>query len=97
MFNVAVLVKVRSDGKLMPPDWPLTPPEVTARLRDLEHHLHCAGGLSIRQTQAAMLDRGIRRSIGMIHRDLHQFECPVCSDAPKPPDPAQRARVIPWR
>jgi hypothetical protein len=90
-----VLVEVRRDGKLYPPHR-RTAAEV-AQLRALEHRLHCRMGLSIRKIQRAMAAEGIRRSTGMIHRDLHQYECPVCSSAPKPPDPAQKARTYAWR
>jgi hypothetical protein len=96
VFTMGTLVEVRADGKLYPPSR-RSPAEV-AQVRDLEHHLHCAGGLSIRATQAAMLDKhGIRRSVGMICRDLNQFECSHCSTAPKPRDPAQRPRAFAWR
>ena len=97
MSDMATLVKVRKDGRLMPPDWPKTPPEITARLRATEHHLHCRLGLSIRAVQREMLTEDIRRSRGMIHYDLTKYECPLCSTAPKPPDPAQRVQVHQWR
>lgn len=97
---MGTLVEVRRDGKLYPPRQ-RSAAEV-ARLRDTEHHLHCRLGLSIRAIQKALLTEDIRRSIGMIHRDLHQFECPLCSTAPRPavmpsPDPRQKAQVFAWR
>lgn len=100
---MSTLVRVTSDGRLYPPSWPHMPPEERQRLADLAHHLHCAGGLSVRATQAAMAERGIRRSTGMIHKDLTRFECSKC--APKPPappaplDPVRRAKanVFEWR
>jgi hypothetical protein len=97
MFTMAVLVEIRADGKLYPPKR-RTAAEV-ARLRDLEHLLRCYRGLSMRAVQAAMAKEGIRRSIGMIHRDLQQYECPRCGPPPPlvPTDPRMRARPVPWR
>lgn len=101
LFNVATLVRVTSNGKPQPPTWPKTPPEVSQRLRDLEHDLRCRQHLSFRQVQAAMLERyGERRSLGQLHLDLTRFECDRCSTAPRPappPDPAQRPRTYSWR
>ena len=95
MFTMGTLVEVRRDGKLYPPVR-RSAAEVAA-IRALEHGLHCRQGLSIRAVQAALLDQhDIRRSIGMIHRDL-TWECPYCSTAPRPPDPAQRVQVHAWR
>ena len=94
---MTALVKVTSDGRLYPPSWPHMPPAERQRLRALAHDLHCRQGLSIRATQRAMLERfGERRSVGQIHKDL-TWECPYCSTAPRPPDPAQRVQVHAWR
>jgi len=93
-----IVVVMRADHKLYPPV-ARSAAEI-ARLRDLEHHLRCARGLSIRAVQTAMLDQGIKRSIGMIWRDLNQYECPRCSTAPRPappPDPRMKARPVAWR
>jgi hypothetical protein len=83
-----IVVVMRADGKFYP--LAVRSAAEVARLRDLEHQLHCGGGLSIRATQAAMLDRGVRRSIGMIHRDLRQYECPRCAAMPAQPPPPEQ-------
>jgi hypothetical protein len=47
------------------------------------HHLHCRDGLSIRAAQRVMLGRyGIRRSTGILCRDLANYECPACAGPP---------------
>ena len=88
---MSTLVRVTSDGRLYPPSWPHMPPEERQRLADLAHHLHCAGGLSVRQTQAAMAARGVRRSTGMIHKDLTRFECSQLFDHASTSSPARPA------
>jgi hypothetical protein len=95
-MNRPIIVTRRVDGRLYPPQWPHTPPEVTERLRGLEHHLRCVEHLTFKQVQAAMLERfGERRSIGQIHKDVTRYECPSCAVRPDPP-PA-RPEVHPWR
>ncbi len=97
------LVVLGRDGKAYPPDLPR--PEAERRaICALIHSLHCVQGLSIRQTQAALLERyQVRRSRGQVHKYL-AWQCPKC--APQPPEPqptpedrARRARanVHPWR
>lgn len=59
---------------------PLTSQERSAAIR-LAHRLVCQEGLSIRQTRRVMLARhGVRRSVGIIARDLAGYECPNCAD-----------------
>jgi hypothetical protein len=94
LSTMGTLVEVRRDGKLYPPVM-RSAAEVT-QLRELEHMLHCQLGLSIRATQAVMLGKyGIRRSRGMIHRDLQRFQCPRCT--PEPVPPRVKPQVMPWR
>ncbi len=79
----AVVIEVRRgrDGKLYPPRMPL-PRAERNRLRWLAHNLVHRDGLSIWQAQRVMREsHGARRSLGQIHADLHNFECPHC-----PPD-----------
>jgi hypothetical protein len=99
MVHVSALVVLGRDGKLYPPDLPRPAAERRA-ICALIHSLHCREGLSIRRTQAALLERyQIRRSRGQVHKYL-AWECPYCSTAPRPPqpkDPAQKARVFQWR
>lgn len=86
--NVPVVVDVRimgRDGHLYPPRMPLPLPE-RQRLRAAEHDLHCRQGLAVRKVQAQLLAQGTRRSIGQVHNDLTQFECPLCANRP-PPEP----------
>ena len=45
------------------------------------HELVHRDGLSIKAAQRAMAERyGLRRSVGIIARDLMDFECPDCTD-----------------
>lgn len=65
------------DGKLYRAK-PLTRQERGDAVR-LAHRLCHRDGLSIRQAQRVMLARyGVRRSVGIISRDLDVFECPDC-------------------
>ncbi len=94
-----IVVERHGDGKLYPERWWDLPAETVERLRGLEHHLRCTEGLPYRQVQQALLDRyGERRSLGVIFKDIRRYECSRCApQPPRPPDPASRARVIPWR
>ena len=98
--HVSTLVVLGRDQKIYPAGLPL-PAAERQRLRDLIHDLHCRQGLSVRATQAALLiEHGIRRSRGQVHKYLTLFECPRCSTTPRPsppPDPRMRARPVPWR
>jgi hypothetical protein len=81
-----IVVEVRRgrDSKLYPAGGDL-PPAARNRARWLIHNLHCRDGLSIRAAQAAMLSQhGIRRSLGILARDLQRFECPSCAGEPPP-------------
>jgi len=52
------------------------------RARHLAHRLVHEHGLSLRRARQVMAeDYGIRRSVGIIHRDLADFLCPACADA----------------
>lgn len=66
------------DGKSYPAS-PLTR-EQRNRARRTAHALVCRDGLSIRAAQARMAEAGVRRSIGIIARDLADYECPACAD-----------------
>lgn len=50
------------------------------RARWMAHRLVHRDGLSIRAAQARMAEAGLRRSVGIIARDLADFECPHCPD-----------------
>jgi len=78
--NGAVVVEVirGRDGKLYPVGGHM-PRAQRNRARWLAHRLRCQDGLSVRQVQAAMEQQGVRRSIGIIARDLRLFECPACA------------------
>jgi hypothetical protein len=81
--NTTVLeVARRADGKLYPPR-PLTRAERN-RARWLAHNLVHRDGLSIRAAQRAMAAQGVRRSVGIIARDLADYECPACRGGPPP-------------
>jgi hypothetical protein len=77
MNTVVIEVAVRRDGRRYPPR-PLTRAERN-KIRWLEHDLCHRDGLSIRAAQQAMAERGIRRSVGAIHRDLVAYECGICA------------------
>ena len=51
------------------------------RARWLAHQLVHDRGLSIRRAQKVMAETyGIRRSVGIIAKDLADFECPACAE-----------------
>ena len=63
------------DRKLYPAGGPRPAAEVE-RLRSLTHSLACGQGLSERAAQRALLEEhGVRRSTGIIHRDLAEYDC----------------------
>jgi hypothetical protein len=72
---------VRADGKTYPAGGVLPPRERNAA-RWLIHNLHCRDGLSVRAAQRVMAEQGVRRSLGILHRDLANYECPSCRDQP---------------
>jgi hypothetical protein len=66
------------DGKLYPAA-PLTR-EQRARAVRLTHQLVHVDGYSIRSAQWVMSEcHGLRRSVGVIARDLADFTCPHCA------------------
>jgi hypothetical protein len=74
-----ITVKLGHDGRryLHPP---LTESE-RQRARRLEHALIHRDRLSIREAQRVLLESyGLRRSIGVIFRDLADWSCPSCPD-----------------
>jgi hypothetical protein len=77
--NVLVIETTRGrDGKRYPVGGDL-PPDQRNRARWLAHNLVHRDGMSIRAAQRVMLEQyGVRRSIGMIHRDLTSYACRVC-------------------
>jgi hypothetical protein len=83
LVNVIVVeVKAGRDGKLYPAGGDL-PAAARNQARWLIHNLHCRDGLPIRQAQRVMLaEHGLRRSLGILHRDLANYECPACRDRP---------------
>jgi hypothetical protein len=78
--NAIVVETVRRrDGKRYPVAGVL-PPAERNRARWLAHNLVHRDRLSIRQAQRVMLEQyAVRRSLGIIARDLQRFECPVCA------------------
>ena len=84
-----VIIQTRRgrDGKDYPPDLPRPRAELN-RIRWLTHRLHCEQGLSEAATRRELLQRGYRRSAGIVHRDLVAFECPVCAGGPPEPEAA---------
>lgn len=96
-------VEVRADGRRYPVGGVLAKPERWRVIR-LEHQLHCAQQLSFRQTQAALVARGIRRSLGQLAKDLARYACDICDPpggepaaAPQqqPSQPADRQQPAP--
>jgi hypothetical protein len=80
--NGVRVIEVRRgrDGKLYPPRMP-TPLREQELARSLAHALVCRDGLSIRAAQKVMLEqRGVRRSLGALHKYLHGFTCPSCEE-----------------
>lgn len=62
------------------PARPLTREELN-RARNAAHLLVHSRGLSVRRAQQVMAeDYGIRRSVGIICRDLADFVCAACDD-----------------
>jgi hypothetical protein len=73
-------VVIGRDGKRYPPGGDL-PPDQRNRARWLIHGLHCRDRLSILKAQRVMLEQhGIRRSLGILHRDLVGYQCPDCAE-----------------
>jgi hypothetical protein len=94
--NVVTVELVRGkDKKYYPLGLPRPAGEHLA-LVALSHTLRCVREMPYRQAQKALASEfGVRRSLGAIFRDVHVYKCPVC--VPKPPDPAPRVQVHPWR
>jgi hypothetical protein len=75
---IVIEVSVGRDGKRYPPGGDL-PPDQRNRARQLAHNLVCRDGLSIRTAQRVMLEQyAVRRSLGIIHRDLTSYACRAC-------------------
>jgi hypothetical protein len=86
----------RRDGKLYPAV--LRSPAEHREVVALIHNMRCVDRLSYPAIQRALLERhAIRRSLGMIWRDVNTFKCPNC--VPKPPTPAVKvkAQAFDWR
>ena len=90
---IAIPLKQGRDGRLYPAVLPRPRAELN-RIRWLSHRLHCEQGLSERRVQRVLLEQhGIRRSAGIVHRDLADFECPACAGGPPEPEPAPPAEL----
>ena len=51
-----------------------------SQARRLTHRLICEQGLSIRRARLVVAEKyGIRRSVGIIAKDLADYECPACA------------------
>ncbi len=91
MNTILIEVSRGTDSKLYPAR-PL-PREQLNRARQLAHNLICRDRLSIRAAQRVMAGSyGLRRSVGVIARDLALFECPRCAGRPAR-EPTVPARV----
>jgi hypothetical protein len=76
----AIVIEVQRgrDGKLYPPAG-LRTKDQRNRARQLAHNLVCRDRLSIREAQRVMLEQyGVRRSLGILHRDLTSYACRAC-------------------
>jgi hypothetical protein len=77
---IVIEVERRSDGKRYPAGGSL-PPAARNQARWLIHNLHCRDKLPIREAQRVMLaEHGLRRSLGILSRDLQRFQCPSCAE-----------------
>jgi hypothetical protein len=75
---IVVEVKAGRDGKCYPVGGDL-PVADRARAIKMVHNLVHRDRLSIRAAQRIMLESyGLRRSLGILHRDLTSYACPVC-------------------
>jgi hypothetical protein len=85
--NVRLAEVVRgTDSKLYPARQ--LPEAELARIRGLEHALHCRDGLSVRSVQRVLAESyAVRRSTGAISQDLTRFSCqlPRCPSIPVQP------------
>ena len=83
---VIELVK-RRDGKLYPavPRTPAEHRQVVALIHNMRHVDH----LSYPAIRRVLLERhGIRRSLGMVWKDVNTFTCPNCAPGgARPPEP----------
>jgi hypothetical protein len=86
MNTIVIEVERRRDGRRYPPGGSLPEP-LRWRAASLAHQLHCRDGLTIRATQQALAARGLRHSVGMIHRDLTRYACDACDGPPQQPGP----------
>ena len=80
-MNTPVVIEVerRRDGKRYPVGGTL-PERDRWRAINLAHRYVHRDGLSVRQAQRALAaDHGLRRSVGIIARDLQRFECDWCA------------------
>ena len=71
-------------------------PAQLARIRALEHQLHCVQGLSVREVRKALFDRHVMRSVGSISQDLARFECDRCATTPAEPASQARPEAHAW-
>ena len=78
--GVSVDVRIRGrDGRLYPAR--LLTPDERRRARMLAHHFVHRDRLSIRLAQQVMAEQhGLRRSVGVIARDLAGWVCHLCDD-----------------
>ncbi len=77
-----IVVEQRRDGKFYPLGGVLDPAERN-RARWLAHNLCHRDHLSVRTAQKIMIEQyALRRSLGIIHKDLINYQCPACADPP---------------
>jgi hypothetical protein len=73
-----IMLEQRRDGRLYPAGGSLPVPERGRAIR-LVHNLVHRDHLTIRAAQRVMLESyGVRRSLGILHRDLTGYACPAC-------------------
>jgi hypothetical protein len=90
--NVRTIEVVRGTDSKLYPARQLAEAELR-RIRGLAHALHCRDGLSIRGVQQVLAESyAVRRSVGVIYRDLIRFTCqlPRCPGLQPPPDLPQQ-------
>lgn len=101
-------VRVRGRDNKLYPAVP-APQAERNRIITLEHNLRCRDHLTFAQVRATLAEQyGVRRSIGAIYRDLHEFECRRCAEdgpgqpaaqpepAPEPEPEPVRAHARRW-
>jgi hypothetical protein len=75
---VVLVVERRRDGRCYPVGGVLAEDQRRAAIA-AAHASRCRDGRSFRATQRALAEAGIRRSLGMIYRDVTTWGCRWCN------------------